>query len=196
MYKVSVPVVFTSVNYDREGVLNILRRTGAARVMLAIYRELKDGRVQTGLHMKELAAEIAFFEEKGYETGVWMGETIGHGWPINETSAYRNIVNVLGNTGYSAFCPTDENFANDICAWIANVARAGAKLILLDDDFRMSNHGAAGSSALISQATCKALIILSLAYPGWMLRPCTAISAAAALKFSYSISPSKPPSIV
>ena len=147
MYKVSVPVVFTSVNYDREGVLNILRRTGAARVMLAIYRELKDGRVQTDLHMKELAAEIAFFEENGYEAGVWMGETIGHGWPINETSAYRNIVNVLGNTGYSAFCPTDENFANDICAWIANVARAGAKFILLDDDFRMSNHGAAGSSA-------------------------------------------------
>lgn len=147
MYKVSVPAILTSANYDREKLLENLNKAGADRVMLALYRVLKNGRIQTEENMDRLAEELAFFQNQGFETCVWIGETIGHGWPINEGAEYSNIVNILGNPGYAAFCPTDEKFVADICKWIANVARAGAKQILLDDDFRMTNHGAAGSSA-------------------------------------------------
>ncbi|PWM73452.1 MAG: hypothetical protein DBX59_04930 [Bacillota bacterium] len=147
MRTVSVPVIYNNGNFDRIALLKTLRRTGANRVMLAIYRVVKNGRVQTAENMAGLAEEIAFFEGEGFEVCVWIGETIGHGWPINETSDYTNVVNIRGNVGYAAYCPTDEKFTDDICEWIKNVAKAGAKQILLDDDFRMTNHGGDGSSA-------------------------------------------------
>ena len=147
MRSVSIPAVYGAENYDRNKLLSILKRTGAKRVMLAIYRVLKGGRIQPEGNTEGLAEEIVFFEREGFEVCVWIGETVGHGWPVNEKSAYRNVVNIRGNTGYAAFCPTDETFVADVCAWIKNVAAAGAKQILLDDDFRMSNHGAAGGSA-------------------------------------------------
>lgn len=147
MRTVSVPVIYNNGNFDRIALLKTLRRTGANRVMLALYRVVKNGRVQTAENMAGLAEEIAFFEGEGFEVCVWIGETIGHGWPINETSDYTNVVNIRGNVGYAAYCPTDEKFTDDICEWIKNVAKAGAKQILLDDDFRMTNHGGEGSSA-------------------------------------------------
>ena len=45
-------------------------------------------------------------------------------------------------------------------------------------------------------ATDMEFIILPLAAPVWMLKPVTSTVAAAALKFSYSSSPRKPPSTV
>ena len=146
MRSVSIPVIYGSVNYDRAAILDILRRTKANRLMLAINRVLKDGKILADGNLQGLSEEIAFFEEEGFEVCVWIGETIGHGFPSNDKSEYRSVVNLYGNEGSSAFCPADERFVSDICAWIKNVARAGAKLILLDDDFRISNHGAAQSS--------------------------------------------------
>ena len=47
-----------------------------------------------------------------------------------------------------------------------------------------------------SIATLEALIIASLALPGWTEKPWMVTVADAALKFSYSNSPSMPPSTV
>ncbi len=141
MRKISIPIVYGSFNYDRSVLLQNLERTGAARVMLAIGRKIKDGRIQPDSGIAGLSEEISFFESKGYEVCVWVGETIGHGWAINEKGAYSHIVSALGETAESAFCPTDDRFVKDISEWVKNVAKAGAKLILLDDDFRQSLHG-------------------------------------------------------
>ncbi len=140
MQKISIPAIYNSYNYDREKLLEILKKCKAFRLMLAIPRVIENGRIVSAVD-ENLKEDISFFESHGFEVCVWLGESIGHGWPINETAAYCNIVSLAGETGNSAFCPTDELFVSDFCAWVKNVARAGAKQILLDDDFRMSMHG-------------------------------------------------------
>lgn len=140
MRKISIPAIYNSYNYDREKLLEILKKCNAFRAMLAIPRVIQNGRIVSEID-KNLKKDIAFFESQGFEVCVWLGESIGHGWPINEKATYRNIVSLAGETGNSSFCPTDELFVSDFCAWIRNVAQAGAKQILLDDDFRMSMHG-------------------------------------------------------
>ena len=53
-----------------------------------------------------------------------------------------------------------------------------------------------GRAALISMAMSRAFSMASLALPGWTETPVMSIFTPAALKFSYSISPSGPPSMV
>lgn len=137
MYTVTIPVICDIAYEHKESTLKELKRGGADRVAIALYRELpyKFSSKETLAHLKEL---IEYFEANGLETLVWLGETLGHDRysPAAKTYGYTPVKNAERGE-VAAFCPKDEAFIADFASWVKNVAKCGAKLIILDDDFRM-----------------------------------------------------------
>ncbi|MBQ7930277.1 MAG: hypothetical protein IJ334_04600 [Clostridia bacterium] len=140
MYSVTIPVMLRD-DFDRDGTLRELKRAGADRVLLAVNRAFRDGRIDTEVQLPLMKETIGIYEDSGLEVGVWLGETMGHGWgPVIDT-VYTPFTSINGKQADGGFCCADENFRKDVCLWAKNAALAGAKLILLDDDWRMSSHG-------------------------------------------------------
>lgn len=138
MYSVTVPMICDQIYPYKEAVLKELKRSGVTRVAITLYRELENGgsSQETLDNLKEI---ISFFEENGYETMVWIGETIGHDRRNKPTIDYGfTNIHTMERGVVAGICPMDESFSDMIANWAKKVANAGAKAILLDDDFRMS----------------------------------------------------------
>lgn len=143
MYKITVPTIITNGHFNKEKTLTELKRCKADRIALVVDREL-DCAFSSDENLMLLSELIHFFEENGIEAMVWLGETFGHnGGNKSGISKYQNIRHIDGRE-IEAFCPTDENFASDMCTWIQNIAQCGAKMIMLDDDFRLGYRGGLG----------------------------------------------------
>ncbi|MBQ8187862.1 MAG: hypothetical protein IJ037_13480 [Clostridia bacterium] len=140
MYSVTIPVMLRD-DFDREGTLSELMRAKADRVLLAVNRSFRDGRIDTEVQLAQMEECIRIYEDAGLDVGVWLGETMGHGWGPEIEAVYTPFVSIRGIAAKGGFCCADETFRRDISKWTENAARAGAKLILLDDDWRMSSHG-------------------------------------------------------
>lgn len=140
MYKITVPTIVTNGHFNKEKTLKELKRCKADRIALTIDREM--GHAFTSPENLKLLEElIAYYEANGIETLVWLGETLGHTPdPADGTSPYQNI-RLMNGDYISAFCPLGEAFIEDFCTWVKNVAKCGAKMIMLDDDFRLSIRG-------------------------------------------------------
>lgn len=137
MYRILVPlgVFYPGRSLDRERALAELKRTQTARVILVAPEILDTEKIDKG--MPELADCIAFFEKNGLKTGVWIGQTIGHGGWRRSGKPFPNIININGIAEGSTCCPLDEGFIQTVCDGVEKIAKAGAKWILVDDDFRM-----------------------------------------------------------
>ncbi|MBE6629752.1 MAG: hypothetical protein E7624_02755 [Ruminococcaceae bacterium] len=139
MYKLSVPIDASMINQNnREAYVKLCREAGVKRIFLAM------GSIM-GPVSKSLAEKIAYFQSNGFEVGVWTS-TIGHGFLLthaedDDNSAFKPIVDIQGRIRPNAFCPLDEQFLSHISRLVASYAKAGADMVLLDDDFRMSQHG-------------------------------------------------------
>jgi hypothetical protein len=155
--KVTVPVVITSGHFRRDAALSELRRAGADRVALALDREM-DFAFSSEENLAFLKELIAYFEGNGLEVMVWLGETFGHtGAPIAARGKYTPIRRLDGGDT-QAFCPMDADFRRDFCAWVQKVARAGAKMIMLDDDFRLGCRGGIGCACDLHMARIRELL--------------------------------------
>ena len=139
MYTLSVPIMNASVNGNtRDAYLKLLRSAKADRVFLC-YTSPKD--------LTDLAENIAFFTENGLETGVWIGETIGHGAPLNYTlesqipEGTTHLKDTDGRENPFTHCPLDPVFIESEKRLFRKLAETHPDIILLDDDFRLSAHG-------------------------------------------------------
>ncbi len=138
MYKISIPMTVYNRQAPKEDILREVSRVKTHRVVLALARELGHA-FSSRENLDLLKEQIEFFEAKGYKTNVWLGETFGHdGGEVSddEVTPYQNI-HFYKRGRIRAFCPLDESFINDFCTWVKNVAKCGASMIMLDDDFRM-----------------------------------------------------------
>ncbi len=142
MYKIQIPVI--NERLDPEAALVEIEKAGAKRVWLALPRGIdSEARLQNGLDL--LKKNQPFFEERGYEVGVWIS-SLGHGGTLAQddpdelvrASRYEPMVGLEGTTCGDSFCPTGEVFVHDYVEWIGRIAEAGAKMIMLDDDYRLS----------------------------------------------------------
>ena len=142
MYKIQIPVI--NATLEPEKALIEIQKAGAHRVWLALPRGIdSEERLSEGLEL--LKKNQPFFEERGYEVGVWIS-SLGHGGTLvqddpNElvrASRYEKIVGLEGTTCEDSFCPTGEAFVHDYVEWIGRIAEAGAKMIMIDDDYRLS----------------------------------------------------------
>ena len=146
MYRVAIPVTnwYSNRRMDCEAVLGELRRAGATRVWLCTARGIeREERLREELAL--LKEHRLFFEKNGVEAGVWLS-SLGHGGALAHDDArgleraarYQKIVGLDGSTCGDSFCPACEPFATDYSDWIGRIAETGARLIMLDDDYRLS----------------------------------------------------------
>ena len=84
---------------------------------------------------------IKIYEDLGYECGVWIS-TLGYGGSLFadavENKTYTSIRSITGREMGDAICPTDADFVGRVCRVITDLARAGARMIMLDDDLCLS----------------------------------------------------------
>lgn len=134
MYRTSVPVMIRP-DFDKEGTLAALRRSGADTVFLTLTRKT-EYRFSPEEDLAMVRELIPYYEAAGFTVGIWIGESMGHDW--GTAAPYTPLVLQDGTPLHAAYCPLDENFSHDICRWIGKIASLGAKLLLIDDDFRLT----------------------------------------------------------
>lgn len=139
MFRITVPLSYKTPLTDE--LLSLLRRSGAHRVALAIGREI-DHAFSSPETLEQLKTSLAFFTAHGYEPLVWVGQTFGHD-TASGGGKYTSVqcVDASAPANGSVFCPLDEAFLADFKLWMKKLVQCGAKLILLDDDFRLSYRG-------------------------------------------------------
>lgn len=140
MHKLSVPLMSSTINAkNREIYLQQCREAGVARIFLvcgSVMEKIPD----------TLAENVEYFKSRGFEVGVWT-DTIGHGMVLKhvensiDNDCFSPIVDITGRPRAHAYCPMDKAFSDYISGQIAELAKTGADIVMLDDDFRMSQHG-------------------------------------------------------
>ena len=93
----------------------------------------------------KLAAEIRNFEAAGFSVGVWIN---CFGWG-NERAYFKDSVKITtleGKARGGAVCPLDPKLRRALADNVRDIARAGAKFILMDDDYVQSARGLVGCS--------------------------------------------------
>ncbi|MBQ9783747.1 MAG: hypothetical protein IJW44_04435 [Clostridia bacterium] len=140
MYKISVPIMSATMNPDnREIYVKQFRQAGAKRVFLAIGTPVEP-------IPQTLSENVQYLKAEGFEVGIWI-DTVGHGFVLAHVEAdsvfseFSQIVNIQGERRDHACCPMDEDFRRYIAGYVAKLAGIGADIVMLDDDFRMSQHG-------------------------------------------------------
>ena len=152
MYKVAIPVTnwYPNREMDEEGTLRELRRAGAERVWLCTARGIESDEALEA-QLRALKRHREFFEANGVEVGVWLS-SLGHGGALShedgrsleKADRYVRQVSLGGGVSEDSFCPLCEPFAGDYSAWIGRIAGTGARMIMIDDDYRLSLHGPGG----------------------------------------------------
>ncbi len=154
MHKLIIPIKNINItDANREYTLSLLRRAECTRLLLTWV----DGR-ENDLSLME--KNVKYFQDNGIEVGIWIGETIGHGMALlNGATEIKNekdcktLVSINGDPIPNTHCPLDKDFQSDFAKKIADLAKTGPDMILLDDDLRLSLHGANGSGI---SCTCPA----------------------------------------
>lgn len=148
MYKISVPIMCSSVNEDTKAdYLELMKVAKAARVFLVL-NYMESSAAERLALCEDVAWKVHFFQDNGIEAGIWISHSIGMGLSLalpglNEQDRYicQPLVNLGGEVLEGTRCPLDESFRRDFSRFVAELAKTGAKAILLDDDFRMSLRG-------------------------------------------------------
>lgn len=139
MYKLSLPIKSRALNeVNKPQFVDICKKAKVDRVFLtASLFEDTDS----------LSQNIAYFKDNGFETGIWIGSTIGHGATLlesynnGEKPKYQPLVNLDGEDLYGTNCPLDKNFQQFVAKSLAGLSACGTDRIMLDDDYRLSQHG-------------------------------------------------------
>lgn len=145
MYSVSVPLVRFDENYEKN--IEEAKKLGAKRIFLCPCRAtVSEERINTDI--ERLKKAISVYEGAGFETGVWIS-TMGHGGALagistENSDGYTRITGLHGVTLEDSYCPLDSKFSSAVCSFLKRIAGTGAKMIMLDDDYRFSHRGDCG----------------------------------------------------
>ncbi len=142
----SMPIINTqSTVLTRPAFVHELRRAGADRVFVFCDNPFGDEK-ELDFLMNLLAENLAFYQSEGFDTGVWIGG-FGHGGALAHTKMlaagdYTLIKDLTtGGTSSDSFCPADPNYFAMFADFVCRCAKAGGKMIMIDDDLRLALHG-------------------------------------------------------
>ena len=139
MYNLSVPIMSATVTPEnREIYLKLCREAGVERIFLALDAVMEPV-------PQSYYDNVVYFKSHGFEVGVWTS-TVGHGFELahsedTEKERFAQMVDIQGVRRHHAICPLDRNFVKCFSEYIATLASSGVDRVLLDDDYRMSQHG-------------------------------------------------------
>ena len=144
MYRISLPLINRTVTPEtREDYLRHFKRAEVERVFLVPAADLVRGVVD---QFESLVENLAWFEANGIEAAIWLGASFGHGGLVHDMikkpddGTITPIVNLAGKTISDTRCPLDLVFRSHMAAVLRKLATSGAKTILIDDDFRISQR--------------------------------------------------------
>ena len=139
MYKISLPIQSRTLNDENKPIfVSLCKKAGVARVFLT---------ASLSENLDELRENIAYFKNEGFDVGIWVGNTIGHGATLlngadtGPNPKYQPLVNLDGNPLHSTNCPYDKNFQTYVAKSVAALTACGTDMLMLDDDYRLSQHG-------------------------------------------------------
>ena len=145
MYQLSVPIMNATVTAEtREEYLLQCKACEVDRVFIVPDTDTSLGIVRD---LESLTENLTFFRSHGIEAAIWVGETVGHGGLTHDEADEKGkipstpLVNFDGEIRPKTNCPLDEGFVERLENLFSQLARTGVKLILIDDDFRLSQHG-------------------------------------------------------
>ena len=150
MYNLSVPIMNETVNEkNRHLYLTQLKKAKVDRIFLVI-NPIRQHFTVDEKEILMLSKNIAFFQENGMEANIWVASSIGHGGDESLEKDFGNdynnftLLETLNGTKIAqTYCPLDKNFVHDYVKYLQALVKTGVKTILLDDDFRLSQHGSA-----------------------------------------------------
>ena len=141
MYKLSVPVVIDEEGFQPELTLTYLKELNANRIFLALshwHTPYFKGEREEYLRKYELKKLVEYYKSNGFEIGVWIAAPILCDAPAELTSNYAKIVDSTGTKLDGCLCPSDPKYKEHLGDITVDVARAGAELIMYDDDFHIT----------------------------------------------------------
>ena len=150
-YKYSVPILLPTVTDEtREVYLSQMKAAKVERIFLTCGGYSMMTEEERARDAELFKRHIPYFEKNGIETGIWVSSTIGHGGPLSheefiqdaKKKNYSLLRTLNGEYIADTFCPLDENFTDDIANGFKQLAATGAKTIMIDDDYRLSQHSA------------------------------------------------------
>lgn len=138
MFKLSVPISTKTINKDnREIYLKQIREAGVDRIFLCGVGEPVEEIPE------RIVENVRFFKDNGYDVGIWLA-SIGHGFVLigaaDAEEKFSQIETIKGEKMHHANCPMDAEFRTYFAQFVAKLAKTGADIIMLDDDFRMSQR--------------------------------------------------------
>lgn len=146
----SIPIVNTmSTRETRREYLEELKKAGAERVFLYVGREYVKEERCFRADMNLLAENICYYTDNGLQTGVWIdgfghGGTLVHDVSSGKVATFGKICDLMtGGESEDSFCPLDDDFVMAYHDFVGQIIKAGAKMIMIDDDLRLSGRGAA-----------------------------------------------------
>ena len=142
-----VPLVDIS-DANRERYLADVRAAGVDTVLVSFIDFFEEGNARKPL-LDKLARTIRFFETNGVPAAVWING-FGYG-DVRKGAAGRRLAHSTFLTGLDgrwcgAACPLDPVIRQVLRENVRDVARAGARFILMDDDYVQSARGRLGCS--------------------------------------------------
>ena len=139
--KTFIPMSQLAMGFEEDIDLLIgqLHEAGATRLYFCGFPPAFAPREQLLKSAEEFGRIVTIFENAGFEVSAWIGGTLGHGGPVIDKpkDGYTHIENIDGQVNAGAYCPLDPEFTDAFCDFVRALAKAGAKMIMLDDDYRM-----------------------------------------------------------
>ena len=89
----------------------------------------------------------AKLDSMGIPSGVLIQASIGHGWKLNQPSAFQKYVALTTGASPEVCCPLDKGFQKYIRTATARIAQTHPDHIMLDDDFRLIYRAKNGGCA-------------------------------------------------
>lgn len=80
----------------------------------------------------------------GIPSGILIQASIGHGWKLNQKSAFRKYTGLRDGVEDNVCCPLDKGFREYIRNSAARIAKSNPDHIMLDDDFRLISRPSRG----------------------------------------------------
>ncbi len=117
-----------------------LKRADVSRVYLCGLAESYDSKDAQNISAERFGKFARIFEDAGFEVGVWIN-SFSHGGSGEGVSDYVHMMNIEGQSADSEYCPLDEKYVAAFQYYVQVLVKNGAKMIMLDDDFRMMIRG-------------------------------------------------------
>ncbi|MBE7024638.1 MAG: hypothetical protein E7408_01115 [Ruminococcaceae bacterium] len=145
MHKITVPYGLHSIlHYGDEATLSELKRGKVDRIFIYVPSVFEDSPQRKEM-LANLSEKLRFFEENGLETGVWVSPLLGFGGDSEGHTAYTSVRKLHDGTEYvGVCCPLDPAFVEGAGNYLNAVAKSGAKIILLDDEYCLSGRSDGG----------------------------------------------------